>query len=119
MLDCAADAVGKKELSIRRAAEAFGVSYGALWKRLNLGQNVKRGRPLHFKPDEEQQLVDLIVSCEKSGIALSKRILFAVVKNAAVTAGKITRKLFFSLFQSALQELRKRCCSCQTAEWFN
>ena len=86
MLACAVDSVNKKELSIKKAAEAFGVSYGTLWRRLH-GVQPGKGRPRNFTQLEEQQLVDLIVSCERAGIALPKRILYAVVRNAGIAIG--------------------------------
>ena len=87
LLACAVDCVNRGELSIRKAAAAFGVSYTTLWSRLRGVCISKIGRPRHFTADQEQKLVDLVVSCEKCGIAMSKRILLCVVRNAAINTG--------------------------------
>ena len=80
MINCAIDSVRKKELSIPRAAKAFGISYGTLWNRLRGKHTGKKGRPTHFSQDAEQQLADLAASCEKFGIALSKRIFLPLLR---------------------------------------
>ena len=88
MISCAVDCVQKKDLKLYKAAPAFGVSYGTLWNRVHGVRTGKKGRPKHFTTDEEQQLVDLIISCERAGIALSKRILYFVVRNAGIAIGE-------------------------------
>ena len=91
LISCALKVVRKKEMGVRKAARVFGLKYETLRDRVN-GATSKRGRPRHFTDEEEQELVSLTISCSDAGIALSKRIFFKVVMNAAIRKGIKTRE---------------------------
>ena len=68
LLACAVDCVRKKERTVRKASKTFGVSYGTLWNRVSEKHTGRRGRPLQFTPEEEQQLANVAACCDRVGL---------------------------------------------------
>lgn len=79
----------KEGLSLRKAAEKFGINYGTLRNRLHGLHELKPGEATRkFTDDEENFIGDVMLSCAKVGIPFNKFMLKRIVFRLCEAKGK-------------------------------
>jgi len=84
----AIQAVKEEKLSAYKAATLYEINRATLWNHINgKAKSTKRGRPSRFTPEQEKNLLSIILTLASWAFAQTKKQVLGIASNYASTLG--------------------------------